>query len=55
MYVNGKMIPGETVSGTGERGIKQTGVWGDFSIIYLIYCKIFLKCHNVPPHTAQQQ
>jgi hypothetical protein len=41
MYVNAKMIPGETVPGI--RG------GGNSSMIYLIHCKNFCKCYNVPP------
>jgi hypothetical protein len=30
-------------------GIKENGGGGEFSMIYLIYCKNFCKWHNVPP------
>jgi hypothetical protein len=35
------MRPVETIPGMGE-GVNS-------SIVYLIYCKNFCKCHNVPP------
>jgi flavoprotein len=41
MYVNGKMIPIESIPGMGE-GVNS-------SMIYLIYCKSFCRCHNVCP------
>jgi hypothetical protein len=48
IYVNGKMIPVETIPGIGGRGIKENdGV--NSSIIYFLYCKSLCKCHNVPP------
>jgi hypothetical protein len=49
MYVNGKMIPVETVPGVGRVGMKVNGEGGEFSMKYLVYCKNFCKCHNVPP------
>jgi hypothetical protein len=30
LYVNGKMIPIETIPGMGERRIKENGGWGEF-------------------------
>jgi hypothetical protein len=48
MYVNGKMIPAESIPGMGVE-IKENGGVGDSSMLYLIYCKNFCKCHNVPP------
>jgi hypothetical protein len=53
MYVNGKkMIPVETILGMGGRWIKKMeGV--NSSMIYLIYCKNFCKCHNVLHPTKQ--
>jgi hypothetical protein len=44
MYENGKMRPVETIPGMGE---------GQRRIVegvnpYMIYCKNFCKCHNVP-------
>jgi hypothetical protein len=35
------MRPAETIAGMVE-GVNS-------SIVYLIYCKNFCKCHNVPP------
>jgi hypothetical protein len=32
-----------------EGGDKGRSVGGNSSTIYLIYCKNFCKCHNVPP------
>jgi hypothetical protein len=52
IYVNGKMIPVETVPGMGEEG-KRKMVEGVNSIMtYLIYCKNFCKCCNVLPPTT---
>jgi hypothetical protein len=48
MYVNGKMRPVETVPGMGGQGIKENDGGVNSSTIYLIYCKNFYKCHNVP-------
>jgi hypothetical protein len=42
------MIPVETVPGIGGGGIKENGGGGEFSMIYLMYCKNFGKCHNTP-------
>jgi hypothetical protein len=52
MYVNGKMRPVETTAGRVGVGIKEKENGGrgvNSSMIYLIYCKNFCKCHNVPP------
>jgi hypothetical protein len=38
----------ETIPGIG-RGMKGNGGEVNSSMIYLIYCKNFCKCHNVPP------
>jgi hypothetical protein len=53
MYVNVKMRPVETIPRMGERGMKENDEEVNSRIIYLIYCKNFCKCHNVPP--AQQE
>jgi hypothetical protein len=46
MYVNGKMRPVETIPGIGGEVIKRF-MWGvNSTMIYLIYCKNFCKCHN---------
>jgi hypothetical protein len=44
------MKPVETIPamGVGGRGIKENGGRGNSNMIYLIYCKNFCKCHNVP-------
>jgi hypothetical protein len=42
MYVNGKMIPIETVPRMGGGGAE--GEWVNSSMIYLIHCKNFCKC-----------
>jgi hypothetical protein len=47
MYINGKMRTVETVPGMGGEGIKEMA-----SIIYLIYCKNFHKCHSVSPSST---
>jgi hypothetical protein len=41
MYVKAKMIPVETVPGIGG-GVNS-------NMTYLIHCKNFCKCYNVPP------
>jgi hypothetical protein len=46
MYVNAKMIPVETIPEMGGRRMAE-GV--NSSMIYLINCTNFYKCHNVPP------
>jgi hypothetical protein len=48
-YANGKMRPVETISGMGRGGIRRMMEGMNSSIMYLIYCKNFCKCHNVPP------
>jgi hypothetical protein len=48
MYVNGKMRPVETIPGIREVGIKEYDGGDNSSMIYLIHCKNFHKCHNVP-------
>jgi hypothetical protein len=53
MFVNGKMIPVETVQGMGGGEIKKNYGRSDSSMIHLICFKNFCKCHNVP-HPAQQ-
>jgi hypothetical protein len=40
------MIPVESILGMGEEQKEEGGV--NSSIIYLIHCKDFCKCHNVP-------
>jgi hypothetical protein len=47
MYVNGKIKAVETIPGMGVEEIKKNG-GGSESKIYLIFCKNFSKCHNVP-------
>jgi hypothetical protein len=41
------MKPVETMPGMGGGRIKENGGGGECNMIYLIYCKIFCKCHNV--------
>jgi hypothetical protein len=48
MYVNGKMRPIETAPEMGG-GIKENDKEVNSSMTYLICCKNFCKCHNVPP------
>jgi hypothetical protein len=43
------MIPVETVLGIWGGGMKRTEEWVNSSMIYLIHCKNFYKCHDVPP------
>jgi hypothetical protein len=47
MYVNAKMIPVETIPGVGGRGNKGRWEGMNPSMIYLVHCKNFCKCHNV--------
>jgi hypothetical protein len=47
--VNGKMRPAETIPGMGGGKIKEKDRGVSSSMIYLICCKNFCKCHNVPP------
>jgi hypothetical protein len=54
VYVNGKMIPAETIPGM-EEGIKENSGWGNYSsMIYLVYCKNFCKYHNVSKHNNKK-
>jgi hypothetical protein len=46
MYVNGKMIPVETIPRIGGRTVRENDGGGEFN--YDIG-KNFCKCHNVPP------
>jgi hypothetical protein len=48
MYINTKVISGETVPGIRGRRIKVSSGGDDSSIIYSIHCKKLCKCHNVP-------
>jgi hypothetical protein len=46
------MIPAETIQGIGE-GLRNENNGGmNSSMIHLIHCKNFCKCHSVP--TVQQ-
>jgi hypothetical protein len=53
MYINGKMISVETISGMGEVGRRRMVKGVNSSMIYLMYCKNFCKWHNVP-HPRKQ-
>jgi hypothetical protein len=55
MHVNAKMISIKTVSGMGGRIKKNNEEVKrvNSTAIYLIHCKNFCKCHDVP-HPAQQ-
>jgi hypothetical protein len=49
LHVNGKLISVETVPGMGEKdGWRRMMEEVNSSMIYLIQCKNFCKCHNVP-------
>jgi hypothetical protein len=39
--------PVETIPGMGAGGIKENDGGGEFN--YDTFCKMFCKCHNVPP------
>jgi hypothetical protein len=44
-----KMTPVETAPGMGGGEIQENDGGVNSNMIYLIYCKNFCKCHNVPP------
>jgi hypothetical protein len=53
MYKNGKMRPVETIPGMEGGAIKEMMEGVNSTMLYLIYCKNFCKCHNVlPPRTT---
>jgi hypothetical protein len=53
MYVNGKMIPVETIPGMVGRGIKENDGGGNIRIVYLIHFKNICNCYSVPlPNTT---
>jgi hypothetical protein len=53
MYKNGKMRPVETIPGMEGGAIKEMMEGVNSTMLYLIYCKNFCKCHNVlPPSTT---
>jgi hypothetical protein len=41
--------PTETIPGMGGEGNKGEYGGANSNMIYLIYCKNFCKCHNLPP------
>jgi hypothetical protein len=49
MYVNGKMIPVDSITRMEEGRDKRGWERVNPRIIYLLYCKKFCGCHNVPP------
>jgi hypothetical protein len=49
MSVNGKMISVETVPGMGGGKLKENTGGVNSSVVYVIYCTDFCKCHNVRP------
>jgi hypothetical protein len=44
----------ETVPGMGGGKIKENGGGVNSTMIFLIYCKNFCKCHNVPHHDKKK-
>jgi hypothetical protein len=52
MYVNGKITYVEIIPGIGVGGMRRIVERLNSSVIYLIYCKKFYKCHNVHPPTT---
>jgi hypothetical protein len=52
MYVNAKMIPVETVQGVRGEGVKESSKGDDSNLIYLVHCKNFCECYNVPPSST---
>jgi hypothetical protein len=53
MYVNGNMRPVETIPGRGKRRLKGMMEGVNSSMICLIHCRNFYKCHNVPPPSTR--
>jgi hypothetical protein len=53
MPENGKMRPVKIVPEMGRDRIKENARRVNSNMIYLIYCKNFGKCHNLP-RPAQQ-
>jgi hypothetical protein len=49
MYVNAKMIPVETVPGTGGGGMKESSAGGEFKYDIFDNYKNLCKCHSEPP------
>jgi hypothetical protein len=52
MYVNGKVIPVQTIPGNeAGRGVGERRMVERVNsrMIHLKYCENFCKCHNVPP------
>jgi hypothetical protein len=54
MYINAKMIPVETISGMEQRNKGRDGGLKS-SMIYLIHCKNFCKCHSVSPPSKKKE
>jgi hypothetical protein len=52
MYVKGKMRSVDAVPGMGEGRQRRMMEGVNSTMIYLIYCKKFCKCHNLPPVTT---
>jgi hypothetical protein len=52
IYINGKMIPDETITGMGVGRIKENVGGGKFKYVYLLYFKNFCK-RTMYPHPAQ--
>jgi hypothetical protein len=48
-FVNGKIVSVETITGTRGGKLRRIVEGVNSSMIYLIYCKNFGQCHNVPP------
>jgi hypothetical protein len=55
MYVNGKMRPTENIPGLGEGRRKKNGGGVNSTVIHLIYCKNFCKCHNIPQAQSKKK
>jgi hypothetical protein len=49
MYVKGKMISVKIIPEMEAGGVKENDGVLNLSMIYLIYCKNFCECPNVPP------
>jgi hypothetical protein len=47
--VNGKMGHVEIIPGMGTGEIKEHDGGVNSTMVHLIYCKNFCKCHNAPP------
>jgi hypothetical protein len=55
MYLSGKIISAKTVPGMGRVESRRMVEGVNSSMIFLIYCKNFYKCHNEPPPNTTKE